>query len=86
MSLKQLDSWLFQPGQLQKAAESFLQTVLTFPDDRDLSAQALYRAAEMAIISGNRKDAEELVSRIEKLFPSSSWLDEGQKLLGGDGE
>ena len=78
--------YYYRKNELQKAAQSFLQTVLTFPDNRDLSAQALYRAAEMAIISGNRKDAEELVGRIETLFPSSSWKEEGQKLLGGDNE
>jgi TolA-binding protein len=76
----------YRKNELQKAAQSFLQTVLTYPDDRDLSAQALYRAAEMAIISGNKRDAEELVGRIETLFPSSSWIEEGHKLLGGDSE
>ena len=74
--------YYYRKNELQKAAESFLQTVLTFPDNRDLSAQALYRAAEMAIISGNKRDAEELVERIETLFPSSSWIEEGHKLLG----
>ena len=78
--------YYYRKNELQKAAQSFLQTVLTYTDDRDFSAQALYRAAEMAIISGNRKDAEELVKRIETLFPSSSWIEEGQKLLGGDNE
>ena len=75
--------YYYRKNELEKAAQSFLQTVLTYPEDRDLSAQALYRAAEMAVISGNREDAEELVRRIETLFPSSPWIDEGRKLLGG---
>ena len=78
--------YYYRKNELQKAAESFLQTVLTNPTDKDLSAQALFRAAEMAMFSGNRSDAETLVARIESLFPSSSWLDEGRKLLEGRDE
>ena len=78
--------YYYRKNELEKAAESFLQTVLTYPEDKDFSAQALYRAAEMAVISGNRDDAEELVGRIESLFPSSPWIDEGRKLLGGQNE
>ncbi len=78
--------YYYRKNELQKAAQSFLQTVLTYPDDRDLAAQSLYRAAEMAVLSGNRQDAKELVARIESLFPSSPWVDEGQKLLGGQND
>ncbi|MBN1686126.1 MAG: tetratricopeptide repeat protein [Spirochaetales bacterium] len=76
--------YYYRKNELQKAAQSFLQTVVTYPDDRDLSAQALYKAAEMAVISGNRDDARKLVDRIESLFPSSPWVDEGRTLLGGN--
>ncbi len=73
--------YYYRKNELQKAAQSFLQTVLANPADRDLSAQALFRAAEMATFSGNKKDAETLVARIESMFPSSSWVEEGKKLL-----
>ncbi|MBT3272762.1 MAG: tetratricopeptide repeat protein [Spirochaetales bacterium] len=78
--------YFYRKNELQKAAQSFMQAVLTYPDDKDLSAQALYKAAEMAAISGNRKDAEELVRRIESLFPSSQWVESGRKLLGDTDE
>ena len=74
--------YYYRKNELQKAAHSFLQAVLTNPTDTDLSAQSLYKAAEMAKIVGNLEDAEVLVERIETLFPSSPWVDEGRKLLG----
>ena len=49
--------------------------------DRDLMAYAIYRAAQSMKEAGNMREARELVKRLREKFPSSSWADEGEKLL-----
>ena len=73
--------YYYRKNDLQRAANEFLKTITIFADDRDLSAQSMYRAAEMAHLAGSRADAETLVRRIESNFPSSQWVEEGRKLL-----
>ena len=74
--------YYYRKNDLQTAAQEFLNAVLLYPQDRDLAAQSLYKAAEMASLAGNRSEAEDLVKRIESLFPSSQWVEAGKKLLG----
>ena len=74
--------YYYRKNDLQIAAKSFLNAVLLYPEDRDLAAQSLYKAAEMASLAGNRAEARALVERIETLFPSSQWVEAGKKLLG----
>ena len=73
--------YYYRKNDLGRAANEFLKTIAINPDDRDLAAQSIYRAAEMAKLAGNLEEAIELVRRIEKAFPSSQWVDEGKRLI-----
>ena len=51
------------------------------PDDRDLMAMAVFRAAEVAHQRGDRRGVEALVKRLIDNFPQTTWADEGSRLL-----
>lgn len=78
-----LGEYYYRNGDLSKAANDFLSAATIDPQNRDLTASSLYRAAEMAKLAGNMADAQTMVSRIEKNFPNSEWAIEAKKLLGG---
>jgi TolA-binding protein len=63
------------------AAKSFVEAAKLYPEDKDLTAISLLRAAEMSILAGDIKTAEKMVNLLEINFPSSEWLEEGNKLL-----
>jgi len=73
--------YYYRKNDLRRAANEFLAAIEINPDDRDLAAQSLYRAAEMAKLAGNLSEARELVRRIESTFPSSQWVEAGKKLI-----
>ena len=79
-----MGEYFYRKNDLRQAAAEFLEVVLLDPPDRDLIAQALYRAAEMTYLAGSEREAEALVDRIEETFPSSQWVEEGRKLLRGE--
>lgn len=76
-----LGEYYYQQGNLERASQEFFQASLKNPSDRDLMAYAIYRAAQSMKEAGNMREARELVKRLRENFPSSSWADEGEKLL-----
>jgi TolA-binding protein len=76
-----LGEYYYQLGELERASQEFFQASLKNPSDRDLMAYAIYRAAQSMKEAGNVREARELVKRLRENFPSSSWADEGEKLL-----
>ncbi len=65
------------------AAKSFVEAATLDPDNRDLTGVALLKASKMAIAANDIKTAEKMVNLLEINFPSSSWLQEGRKILEG---
>ncbi len=49
--------------------------------DAELSASAIYRAAEMMKLAGKKDDVQALVKRLSSSFPSSPWTAKAVKLL-----
>jgi tetratricopeptide (TPR) repeat protein len=78
-----LGEYYDRQGDRERAAREFFQASLKNPDDRDLTAYAIYRAAQSMKEAGNFRETRELVKRLRDNFPSSSWADEGAKLLEG---
>jgi TolA-binding protein len=78
-----LGEYYYRQGDRERAAREFFQASLKNPDDRDLMAYAIYRAAQTMKETGNLRETRELVKRLRDNFPSSSWADEGAKLLEG---
>jgi len=76
-----LGEYYYQQGDYERASQEFFQASLKKPSDRDLMAYAIYRAAQSMKEAGNEREAGELVKRLRENFPSSSWADEGEKLL-----
>lgn len=76
-----LGEYYYQQGNFERASQEFFQASLKNPSDRDLMAYAIYRAAQSMKEAGNLREARELVKRLRENFPSSSWADEGEKLL-----
>jgi TolA-binding protein len=81
-----LGEYYYRQGDKERAAREFIQASLRNPDDRDLMAYAIFRAAQSMKEAGNLREARELVKRLRENFPSSSWADEGEKLLEGADE
>ena len=69
-------------GDLDAAGEAFLEAASMNPQDRDLMAMSIFRAAEIAGTQGKRLVVEALVKRLTENFPRSSWAEAGQNLLG----
>ncbi len=67
-----------------EAVKAFLKAASMDPGNKDLAAVSLYRAAENAVRAGDTTAAKKMVNLLALNFPSSQWLHEGQKLLGGE--
>jgi TolA-binding protein len=78
-----LGEYYYRKNDPVKAAEEFLKAAYTNPQDRDLMAASIYRAAEMMSLAGRRADVRELVGRLEQHFPGSPWTAEARKLMEG---
>ncbi len=76
-----LGEYYYKQGEMEKAGREFFLASLQNPDDEDLMAYAIYRAAHSMKEAGKSSEVRELVQRLQDNFPSSSWSDEGQKLL-----
>jgi TolA-binding protein len=76
-----LGEYYYKQGEMEKAGREFFLASLQNPDDEDLMAYAIYRAAHSMNKAGKSSEVRELVQRLQDNFPSSSWSDEGQKLL-----
>ena len=75
--------YYFRAGEMEAAANAFIEAATMYPRDRDFMASAMYRAAEITLRIGNRREAQALVERMEKNFPESQWSLEARKLLEG---
>ncbi len=68
-------------GDPRAAVERFLESAAR--GDDDISARALYRAAEVAKDAGDRALSERMVRQLEMTFPGSEWAVRGRELIGG---
>jgi TolA-binding protein len=78
-----IGEYQFRKRDLPAAARSFLKAATLNPSDKDRTAAALYRAAEMMSLAKRDADVRELVARLEKFFPGSQWTLEARKFLKG---
>jgi tetratricopeptide (TPR) repeat protein len=78
-----IGEYYYRKSEPIQAAREFLKVVSINPQDRDLMAVSIYRAAEMMHLAGKPRDVRELVQRLEQYFPDSQWTEEANKLLGG---
>ncbi len=76
-----LGDYYFLKKDYANAAKSFIDAATIYPENRDLMAVSMLRAAEMAIAAGDRQTAVKMVNLLEINFPSSEWLKEGQMIL-----
>ena len=81
-----IGEYFHRKGEVERAGNEFLKVALLQPQDQDLIAVSIYRAAEMMKIAGKETELVELVDRLEKSFPSSRWVLEGKKLLDNGGD
>ncbi|TFG59512.1 MAG: tetratricopeptide repeat protein, partial [Spirochaetales bacterium] len=77
-----LGEYYFRKGELKQAAAEFFTAAGTNPADADLSASALYRAAEILLDAGYRTDAADIIGIISAKYPGTVWEAEGSRLLG----
>jgi TolA-binding protein len=75
--------FFFKRGDMKRASAEFVKAATMNPQDKDLMAMSMYRAAESLALSGSRAEAERMVERLSASFPSSQWAIEGKKLLEG---
>lgn len=75
--------YYFKKKDYLRAGNEFIKAATINPKDLDLMAVSIFKAAEMAKLSGNMTEARALIKRIEDNFPQSQWAEEGRRLLGG---
>jgi TolA-binding protein len=66
-----------------KAGNEFLKAALINPENKDLMAFSIFKAAEMMKLAGKPQEVRDLVERLQKNFPQSQWAEEGKRLLEG---
>lgn len=77
-----IGSYWAAEGDTKRAANEFLKAATIDPSDGDLTASAMYHAAELAERSGDYAGARSLVSQIERSFPDTEWATAGRRLIG----
>jgi TolA-binding protein len=78
-----IGEYYFRKNDPFRAAQEFLKAAYLNPEDRDLMAASIYRAAEMMSLAGRQADVRELAGRLEQHFPDSPWTAEARKLTEG---
>ncbi len=78
-----LGEYYYRKNELIEAGNTFLKAAFINPEDRDLMAVSIYRAAVMMKLARKYDDMRELVKRLEENFPSTQWAEDGKKLLEG---
>jgi TolA-binding protein len=78
-----IGEFYYRKSEPVQAAKEFLKVVSINPQNSDLMAVSIYRAAEMMHLAGKQRDVRELVQRLEQYFPDSQWTEEANKLLEG---
>jgi TolA-binding protein len=69
--------------QYQQATEWFLQAEEHGAEQKQQASRALYRAAEMQRLLGEKDRVRELVERIQNRYPQTEWAEEARDLLEG---
>ncbi len=69
-----------------QAGNAFLEAAGIDPQNRDLAAYALLRAAQSYATIGKREEVRALVERLQESFPRSEWITEARRLLREDEE
>ncbi len=76
-----LGEFYYKTEDYVRAGEEFYNASLKKQNDRDFMAYSIFRAAVMMQLAGKKRDAEQLVERLERHFPDSEWVTEGKRLL-----
>jgi TolA-binding protein len=78
-----IGEYFYRKGDLVEAARQFLAAALIPRTDPEVSASAIYRAAEMMQLAKKPDEVAALVKRLEAAFPDSQWLIKARRLAGG---
>ncbi len=78
-----IGEYFYRKGELVKAGKEFLDAAFTDPNNRDLMAASIYRAAVMMKLAKKYGDLQALVKRLVDNFPNTQWAVSGKKLLRG---
>ncbi len=78
-----IGEYFYRKGKLVNAGKEFLDAAFTDPNNRDLMAASIYRAAVMMKLARNYGDLRALVKRLEDSFPNTQWAVAGKRLLMG---
>ena len=78
-----IGEYFYRKGDLAEAAREFLAAALLPKQDPQVSASAIYRAAEMMQLAKRPDDVAALVKRLETAFPASDWTAKARLLPGG---
>jgi len=76
-----LGEYYYKTGDIERAGREFFNASLIYPENSDLMAYAIYRAAQMMKLAGKTREFKELVEKLSQSFPASNWSQEGRKLL-----
>jgi len=76
-----LGEYYYKTGDIERAGREFFNASLIYPENSDLMAYAIYRAAQMMKLAGKTREFKELVEKLSQSFPASNWAQEGRKLL-----
>jgi TolA-binding protein len=76
-----LGEYYYRTGDIERAGRTFFNAALENPANRDMTAYGLFKAAQMMKLAGNEKDLRQLVDRLKRNFPGSSWSKDAEKLL-----
>ena len=78
-----IGEYFYRKGDLAEAARQFLAAAVLPKLDPQVSASAIYRAAEMMQLAKRPDDVAALVKRLEASFPASDWTVKARLLAGG---
>ena len=78
-----IGEYFYRKGDLAEAARQFLAVALFPKQDAQVSASAIYRAAEMMQLAKRPDDVAALVKRLETAFPASDWTVKARLLQRG---
>jgi len=79
-----MGEYFAREGDPLEAGKEYLKAASMNPKDRDLMAMSLYRAIDMSLQGGKRRDAESLFRQLKSYFSDSPWVEKGEDLLEGN--
>ena len=78
-----LGEYYYRAGEIERAGRAFVNAAVAHPENRELMARALFRAAQMMKLAGKHNELRELVERLERNFPGTRWSNHAAGLLEG---